>query len=286
MTDPISALEGANDDHARAEGEIRSDGRIIDLSVIAICIDPDAPILDRFLSSLRQYTTVEYELILIDNGGTDAGVSARLASEADRYLRIEERVSVAAAWNRGLGLAAGRYVLITNDDVVVPRRWFEEMRDVFVTHRTAGLVVPLMNHAVPEQRPRVDISHVDTAGPVALARFRQFIWGAFMLFSRDALVRVGGFTDAFAIAGGEDLDICFKLYEADRDVYVQHRVFVYHEWGSTGLRLLGAARRRELYEANYVAFKARWYRYTKDWDRPPSCLRRWLSALGLPPSRA
>jgi hypothetical protein len=40
--------------------------------------------------------------------------------------------------------------------------------------------------------------------------------------------------------------------------------------------VLGDQARRDLYEANYVQFKRKWHRYTKDWDQPPppSGLRR------------
>lgn len=239
-----------------------------DLSIVAICIDPDLPILERFLSSIRQYCRCEYELIIVDNAGANAERSALLASSADKYLRIENRASVAAAWNTGITASDGRYVLVTNDDVVVSRDWFTRMQDVFQTHPRTGLVVPVMNYSVPEQTHLGDISHLDEAVPVRLAPFKQFIWGAFMLFTRESLQRVRGFSEEFEIAGGEDLDICFKLFEAGFDIYVDHRVFIYHEWGSTGLRILGAAKRRELYEANYAKFKRKWIRYTEAWDQP------------------
>ena len=251
-----------------------------DLSIVTIALDPERPIFERFLSSIRQYTTCDYELIVVDNAGSNAETSAFVAANCDRYLRLDARVSVAAAWNAGVAAAAGRFVLVTNDDVVVPRRWFTSMTDVFRAHPAAGMVVPVMNYSVPEQTHVGDISHLHEAEPVRLAPFRQFVWGAFMLFSREALARTHGFSEEYDVAGGEDLDMCFRLYESGCDIYVDHRVFVYHEWGSTGDRLLGDARRRELYEANYVLFKERWARYTRDWDQPArGRLGRWWDRL-------
>ena len=241
-----------------------------ELSIVAICIDPDLPILERFLSSVRQYCQCDYELILVDNAGENADRSAFVASSCDTYIRLESRASVASAWNAGIAASAGQYVLVTNDDVVVSRDWFDRMKDVFLTHERAGLIVPVMNYSVPEQTHLGDISHIDEAQPVRLVPFKQFIWGAFMLFTSESLSKVNNFSDEFDIAGGEDLDICFKLFEAGLDIYVDHRVFIYHEWGSTGLRILGAEQRRELYEANYRKFKRKWIRYTADWDQPPA----------------
>lgn len=241
-----------------------------ELSIVAICVDPDRPILERFLSSVRQYCQCEYELIFVDNAGENAELSAFIEASCDRYVRMPSRIGVAAAWNAGIAAAEGAYVLVTNDDVVVSRNWFEHMKDVFVTNPKTGLVVPTMNHTLPVQTQTGDISHADEARPVRLEPFKQFVWGAFMLFSRASLARVNGFSEEFEIASGEDLDICFKLFEAGFDIYVDHRVFIYHEWGSTGRRILGAERRRELYEANYVKFKLKWNRYTHDWDQPPA----------------
>ena len=250
-----------------------------ELSIVAICIDPDLPILERFLSSVRQYCQCDYELILVDNAGENAERSAFIAQQCDTYIRLSERVSVAAAWNTGISASEGEYVLITNDDVVVSRNWFGLMRDVFRQHERVGMVVPVMNHSVPEQAPRVDISHIDGARAERLTPFVQVIWGAFMLFSRESLRRVNNFSLDYEIAGGEDLDMCFQLYEAGLDVYVDHRVFIYHEWGSTGLRILGAERRRELYEASYRTFKKKWIKYTRAWDEPASHSATLISAI-------
>lgn len=240
-----------------------------ELSIVAICIDPDAPILERFLSSVRQYTRCDYELILVDNAGDNGQMSAFLEANCDRYIRLTERQSVAAAWNTGIAAAAGRFVLVTNDDVVVSRHWFEQMTAVFRDHAAVGMVAPVMNYSVPEQTHVGDISHLHEAGPVRLTPFEQFVWGAFMLFTRDALAAVGGFSEEFEIAGGEDIDICFKLFEAALDIYVHHRVFIYHEWGSTGARILGAVERQALYEENYRKFKSKWVRYTSTWSHDP-----------------
>ena len=251
-----------------------------ELSIVAICIDPDLPILERFLSSLRQYCLCDYELIVVDNAGQNAERSAFIEKNCDQYIRLSERVRVASAWNTGIEASEGQYVLVTNDDVVISRAWFEVMKDVFVHNASAGMVVPVMNHSVPEQTPRVDISHIDQARAERLTPFEQFVWGAYMLFSRESLRRVNNFSLDYEIAGGEDLDMCFQMFEAGLDVYVEHRVFIYHEWGSTGLRILGADQRRAQYEEGYRTFKKKWIKYTRDWDKPQNFSSRVTTAFG------
>ncbi len=236
-----------------------------ELSIVAICIDPDLPIFERFISSVKQYTLCDYELIIVDNAGENIETSAQLKQNSDKYIRLDNRISVGAAWNKGINEAEGNYILVTNDDVVVSRNWFEQMREVFTSYPETGMVVPVMNYSLLEQTHIGDVFHIDEACPIKITPFKQFVWGAFMLFKKESFSKVNNFSEDFDIAGGEDIDMCFKLFEEKLDIYVDHRVFIYHEWGSTGVRILGDKRRKELYKENFRKFKQKWIKYTYDW---------------------
>lgn len=236
-----------------------------DLSIVTICIDPHKEIFARFISSIKQYTTCNYELIIVDNAGKDENISDLLKASCDKYIRLDRQLNVGEAWNIGISSSNGKYILVTNDDVVVPRFWFENMTNVFSDFPTTGLVAPVMNYSLLEQTHIGDIFHIDEACPIRLTPFTQLMWGAFMFFSKDSLAVVNGFSNDYEIAGGEDLDMCFRMYENKLDIYIDHRVFVYHEWGSTGLRTLGDKRRKELYKENYRKFKQKWSKYTENW---------------------
>lgn len=236
------------------------------MSVVTICIDPEKPVFERFVSSLRQYTKSSYEMIIVNNGGTDGKAAKRLKKEADKYIQLKKRLSVAEAWNLGIRQSASQYVLITNDDVVVPKDWYEQMREAFEIFPNVGSVAPVMNYGLAEQTHVGTIWQKKIACPVMLTSFKQIIWGVFCLFKREALDKVGLFSEEYPLAGGEDLDMCFKLYSEGFNIVVDHRVFVYHEWGSTGKRLYGSAKREAIYKKNFAKFKKKWSRYTKDWD--------------------
>lgn len=235
------------------------------LSIIAVCIDSLAPIFKRFLSSIRQYTSITYELIIIDNAGKSKSTSQMLHDEADVYIKPQVRLSVAEAWNMGIKESRGEYVLVTNDDVIVPENWFGFMQESFAIFSNVGLVAPVMNYGLMEQTHIGTIWQKELASPQLLTPFKQIIWGVFMLFKRSALDDVGLFSEEFKVAGGEDLDMIFKLYDKGYNVVVDHRIFVYHEWGSTGKRLYGHPRRKEIYDKNYRKFKKKWARHTKNW---------------------
>lgn len=237
----------------------------VELSIIAICIDPEEPIFDRFVSSLRQYTTCNYELILIDNFGDNKTLSSKIQNNADKYIRTNERLSVAKAWNIGIKASQGKYVLITNDDVVIPRDWFDQMKESFKILPQVGMVVPVMNYGPMEQTHIGTIWQKDIACPMMLTPFKSIVWGVFMLFKREALDKVQMFSEEYDIAGGEDLDMCFKIYDSKLNIGVDHRVFVYHEWGSTGKRIHGPRQRENLYKKNFAKFMKKWPEHTKHW---------------------
>src|ERR1039457_6507765 len=62
-----------------------------------------------------------------------------------------------------------------------------------------------------------------------LIKFKEIVWGEFMLFRRKALEEVGGFSELYERASAEDLEMVFQLYAHGFDIYADPRVFVYHE---------------------------------------------------------
>lgn len=140
------------------------------------------------------------------------------------------------------------------------------MSECFTLFNNVGLVVPAMNHSVMEQTYIGTIFTVNNlACPVLLTPFKQIMWGAFMLFKKTALNKVNNFSLDYPKASGEDIDMCFKLYESGVNIVVDKRSFIYHEWGSTGKRIYGDMERQKLYLENYEIFKKKWSHYTKNW---------------------
>lgn len=237
-----------------------------ELSIITVCIDPNKEILSRFLSSLQQYTACNYELIIIDNGGKNRKISKLLKEHSTTYIRVDIQKSVAEAWNLGVQNSCGKYLLITNDDIVFPENWFSNMKECFNMFPNVGIVAPVMNYGLAEQTHIGTIWQKKIACPVILTPFKQIIWGVCMLFNKNSVKEIGGFSEEYEMAGGEDLDTCFKIYEHGLNIVVDHRVFIYHEWGATGKRIYGEKEREQLYNRNLERFKKKWSKYTENWS--------------------
>ncbi len=236
------------------------------LSIIAIVID-NLKVTQRFISSIRQYTSGNYELILMDNGSTDKEARKYIKDSADIYFRYEEITDLVKAWNQGIQLSKGEYIAIVNNDMVVPPHWFESLKDVLEKHKDAGMVSPLTFWLLKSVFIHGNLQNFDKSfkHPFKLQKFKDIVWGEFCLYKKKALVDVNYFCELYKKFGAEDLEMNFQLYAHGYEIYVDPRIFVYHQ-GHASHELVGKAELDDINRKNYELFKSRWPEYTKDWD--------------------
>jgi GT2 family glycosyltransferase len=102
--------------------------------------------------------SVAAELLIVDNGSTDdtARVLARAATGAKRFpIRVlkEERQGKSNALNRGLSAAAGKILLVVDDDVVVHPEWLIKHLESHGSSRFDALQGRVLPGVDPEGRP-------------------------------------------------------------------------------------------------------------------------------------
>jgi len=237
------------------------------LSITAVVIN-NLEVNKRFISSIRQYTRGKYELILIDNASTDKAAIKFFQQSADKYFRFTKIVSLAQAWNKGIELSKGEYVAVVNNDIVVPPNWFEPLKQTLDKNKKAGMVSPITLWLLQGRYGNSIVKKIDKnfKKPYKLQRFKEIVWGEFMVFKRKALLDVGGFNEIYKKVHGEDLEMVFQLFDKGYDVFVDPRVFVYHEGGVThkaNIRTKAELDRAQ--QENWKLFLSRWPKYTKGW---------------------
>ena len=238
------------------------------LSIIAVVIN-NLEVNKRFVSSIRQYTDCDYELILIDNASTDAKAIEFAKTNADKYLRFDTIASLSKAWNKGIELSTGRYVAVVNNDIVVTPNWFAPLKQTLDKNKGVGMVSPMtlwlmkgdfINYLMKRLKS-------DYSKPYKLRRFKEIVWGEFMLFNRKPLEQIGGFNEIYERAAGEDLEIVFQLFSHGFDIYVDPRVFIHHEGGRSQTSDIISKRTRDKYwDKNWKIFASRWSKYSKAWN--------------------
>lgn len=235
-----------------------------ELSIVAVVID-NLEITKRFISSIKQYTS-NYELVLIDNGSKEKKSIEFIKKSADKYFRFEKIIDLAKAWNKGISLCGGKYIAVVNNDTVVPPKWFEPLKETLDKNKKIGLVSPMTFNIIKGIYFKYHmLSNFDKtfSKPFKLVKFKEVVWGEFCIFKKEALLEVKGYSEIYKKASGEDLDICFKLYSKGYEIYIDPRVFVYHQGEAT--KVVEGEERSKLWTKNFNLFKSKWKKYTKNW---------------------
>lgn len=181
------------------------------LSVV-VCTRNGSRTLRECLESLKALNYPDYEVLVIDDGSTDATPEIAKGFDFVTYHR-QEPAGLSVARNRGAELATGSVVAYTDDDCIAHADWLLHLSDTFADERVLAAGGP--NIPPP---PRNRIERVVAAAPGAPAHVllsdteAEHLPGCNLAIRKEALHAIGGFTADFTTAG-DDVDICWRLRE-------------------------------------------------------------------------
>jgi O-antigen biosynthesis protein len=163
------------------------------------------------MEALRRVEYPDFEVIVVDDGSTQ---DVRLIVEPYdiRYIRTENR-GLSSARNTGMQAATGEIVAYIDDDASPDRHWLAFLAEAFEETAFVGVGGP--NVPLPDDGPVADCVAHAPGGPIHVLlddREAEHIPGCNMAFRRSALVAVGGFDEAFRVAG-DDVDLCWRLQQ-------------------------------------------------------------------------
>jgi glycosyltransferase involved in cell wall biosynthesis/GT2 family glycosyltransferase len=232
------------------------------LSVIVLAWN-GLELTQRCVESIRQHTDVPYELILVDNGSED-DTPSYAAQAADEPILNATNRGFSPGFNQGLGQARGRYVAFLNNDTQVPPGWASRLASTLEQHSEAGAVFPAVTAAANPltvrsgARDRVEVVPPFQEPPSGVA-----------LVMRTAVAReLGGWGEEYAIAAGEDTDLCFKIWVNGLDILVDEGALVDHVGKASAKRLPDWKRH---WAANRALFLDKWTGALGDVPRLASC---------------
>lgn len=191
-------------------------------------------VLETCLTSIRSKTRYpNVEIVLIDNGSTDADTLHRidtLASSLDiKVVRHDAPFNYSELNNLGVRAALGEYLVFLNDDTeVLAASWLDDMLGFAQLEHIGAVGAKLL---YPEGRRVQHAGIVNLAdgpnhafqmdsadAPGYFARnLLEYNWigvtGACLMTSREKFDRIGGFDEALPVAYN-DVDLCFRFAEA------------------------------------------------------------------------
>ncbi|MDP4236106.1 MAG: glycosyltransferase family 2 protein, partial [Bacteroidota bacterium] len=217
------------------------------------------------LESVRRslaFGGLEGEVFVVDNASRDESVEMVAGEFPEvRLLALHENVGFGRANNLAMRQATGEYILILNPDTIVGEDTLRVMVDFMRSHPNAGVSgCKLLNADGSFQiscrrgfpTPWASFTKLfglSTFFPNS-PRFAQYnltylpvdqtyeidaLAGAFMLLSREAFERTGGFDEDYFMYG-EDIDLCYRIKKAGLAVYYVHTTSTVHFKGESTRR--------------------------------------------------
>lgn len=231
----------------------------------------------RCLRSLRDgISDVSAEIIIVDNGSTD-GTRKKIEKEFPDvvYIRNDKNLGVAAGRNIGIDASHGDFIMILDNDTLVPGGALQALVEYLDSHPDVGLVAPRLTNMEGKTQKSckeypglgVKISNVFSRGRsdhflVATSTADQepfYVIGAAQLFRREVWNQAGRL-DEKIFYGPEDADFCIRVRNQGWKVVYHPAITIIHDWQrSTTTNLMSPMARKHIRSLFYFYWK--WKRW-------------------------
>ena len=207
-----------------------------------------------------------YELVLVDNASAD-GSAAYFEALRAQYDHVtlcinQQNKGYAGGNNDGMRVAKGAYIVLLNNDTLVPSGWLDRLLGLLKSNENVGLVGPVTNSAGNEQRIEItglnESNFEQRIAPYLERQRAQWFTTERLSFycvgmKRAVMERVGFLDERFGLGMFEDDDYCIRVRNAGYALAVIEDCYVYHK-GSVSFGKLSVDSYRELFEKNRALF--------------------------------
>jgi GT2 family glycosyltransferase len=197
-----------------------------EVSVI-VCAYNAERTMDRCLASLEKLNYPNYEVIVVNDGSTDA---TREICERYDFIRLinQENQGLSAARNVGLKASTGEIIAYTDSDCMADRDWLTYLAARFQSSPFGAIGGP--NLPPPDDSLVPSCVAVSPGAPTHVLlddEVAEHIPGCNMAFRRDALEAIAGFDPVFRTAG-DDVDVCWRLQNKGYKIGFDPAAVVWH----------------------------------------------------------
>ncbi len=205
------------------------------ISVVVCAYNADST-MDGCLASFAKVKYPKFEVIVVDDGSTDAtGAIADRHAALAPYIHVihQPNLGLSAARNVGMNAAQGEVVAYTDSDCYVDPHWLHYMAWAFTDERFVAVGGP--NLAPSEDNRTAACVAVSPGAPTHVLltdEIAEHIPGCNMAYRKQHLAGIGGF-DATYRAAGDDVDVCWRLQNEGHLIGFSAAMTVWHHRRNT-----------------------------------------------------
>jgi GT2 family glycosyltransferase/glycosyltransferase involved in cell wall biosynthesis len=222
------------------------------------------------LRSLAEHAgATPFEVVVVDDGSSDATPQRLAAVGGIRALRNERNLGFIGSCNAGAAASRGDYVLFLNNDTVVTPGWLDALVRCIEEAPDAGLVGAKLVYPDGRLQEAGGIVFNDASGwnvgrfedpddsRYNFRREADYCSGAAIMLRRDLFARLGAFDARYAPAYYEDTDLAFAVRAAGLKVWYEPAATVVHFEGVTsGTDTASGTKRYQV--VNQEKFRDKW----------------------------
>lgn len=194
------------------------------------------------VASIEEHTHYPYEIIFVDNGSTDQTVKylEKLTKSNPRHQLIKnsKNKGFAAGNNQGVEAAQGKYVMLLNNDVLVPGGWLTTLVESLERDEHIGAVGPITNF-ISGRQALTEVPYENDADFFKFAATlrqqnrnrltpRRRLAGFAVLMKKSLYEEIGGFDTSFGVGNFEDDDLSLRIREKRYALMVDESVLLHH----------------------------------------------------------
>ena len=210
-----------------------------------------------------------FEVILVDDGSSDATLTVPKIISGIQYVRNDESLGFIRSCNKGGEQANGEYIVMLNNDTEATSGWLDELIGAFEHFDNVGMAGAKLLYPDGTLQEAGGVVW-NTANPwnygrqanpydprFCYARQTDYLSGACVMLPLSLWQVIGGFSETYVPAYFEDTDLAFQVRDRGyKTVYVPFSQVIHYEGISNGLSVESGIKRFQ--EVNRPKFKARW----------------------------
>lgn len=219
--------------------------------------------LNNCLQSIyKSETQLKYEIIVVDNNSTDNSIQyLKERYPQVKFIELKDNLGFSKANNIGIKEAKSKYVLILNPDTILYPDTLQTMYEYMEKHPEVALsgckvlnadgtfqyscrrgfptpwasFTKLFGLQSLFPKSKIFAKYNQTFKSIDETYYIDAVIGAFMFARLDKINEIGGFDEDFFMYG-EDIDLCYRIYQTGSKIAYVHTTSIIHFKGESTRR--------------------------------------------------